>query len=109
MIRSLDEVTAAAAFDVATDPTVKTEHVMPPLRALVRAAATAFARSYLDHARGLGVLEEDGNVRALVDVFLVRATLEAIVYGAHARPERMRNLYAELTRIFERSEAAAPA
>ena len=108
MIRSLDEVTAAAAFDVATDPTVKTERVVPPLRALVRAAATAFARSYLAHARELGVIGEDGDVRALILFFLVRATLEAIVYGAHARPERKRDLYAELTRIFERSEAATP-
>ena len=46
-------------------------------------------------------------MRGLVDVFLVRATLEAIVYEAHARPERMRDLYAEFTRIFERSEVAA--
>ena len=109
MIRSLDEVAAAAAFDVSTDPTVPTEQVVPAMRALVRAAATTFARSYLEHARTLEVIAEDGDVRGLVDVFLVRATLEAIVYQAHARPERMRDLYAELTRIFERSAAAAPA
>jgi maltose alpha-D-glucosyltransferase / alpha-amylase len=110
MIRSLDEVTAAAAFDVSTDPTVSAEEVMPKLRAVVRAAATTFARSYLAHARelgALGALEEGENLRALVDVFLVRATLEAIVYQAHARPERMRDLYAEFTRIFERSEVAS--
>ena len=110
MIRSLDEVAAAAAFDVSTDPTVATEEVMPKVRAVVRAAATMFARSYLAHSRelgALGTLEEGGDLRALIDVFLVRATLEAIVYQAHARPERMRDLYAEFARIFERSEVAA--
>ena len=108
LIRSLDEVTAAAAFDVSTDPTVATDQVVSALRALVRGAATTFARSYLDHARELGPVDERANVRGLVDIFLVRATLEAIVYQAHARPERMRDLYAEFTRIFERSEVAAP-
>jgi maltose alpha-D-glucosyltransferase/alpha-amylase len=109
MIRSLDEVTAAAAFDVSTDPTVATDQVLSALRALVRRAATAFARSYLDHARELGAVDDERPaVRALIDIFLVRATLEAIVYQAHARPERMRDLYAEFTRIFERSEVAAP-
>jgi predicted trehalose synthase len=111
MIRSLDEVTAAAAFDIATDPTVDTAQVAPALQPLVRAAATSFARSYLEHARELGALNEHDNVRenvrGLVDIFLVRATLEAIVYQAHARTERMRGLYAEFTRIFERSEVAA--
>jgi maltose alpha-D-glucosyltransferase/alpha-amylase len=108
MIRSLDEVTAAAAFDVSTDPTVATDHVVSSLQALVRRAATTFARSYLDHAAQLGPVEEREDVRGLIDFFLVRATLEAIVYQAHARPERMRDLYAEFTRIFERSEVAAP-
>ena len=111
MIRSLDEVTAAAAFDVATDPTVETAGVAPALQPLVRAAATTFARSYLEHARELGALNAHDdvreNIRGLVDIFLVRATLEAIVYQIQARPERMRDLYAELTRIFERSEVAA--
>jgi maltose alpha-D-glucosyltransferase/alpha-amylase len=107
LIRSLDEAAAAAAFDVSTDPTVAVEQVVPAMRALVRAAATTFARSYLNHARELGVVDEGGDVRALVDVFLVRATLEAIVYQAHARPERMRDLYAEFTRIFERSEVVS--
>jgi maltose alpha-D-glucosyltransferase / alpha-amylase len=110
MIRSLDEVAAAAAFDVSTDPTVAAEEIKPKVQALVRAVATTFARSYLAHARelgALGALEEGGNLRALIDVFLVRATLEAIVYQAHARPERMRDLYAEFARIFERSEVAA--
>jgi maltose alpha-D-glucosyltransferase/alpha-amylase len=109
MIRSIDEVAAAAAFDVSTDPVVTAE-IMPKLRALVRATAITFARSYLAHARelgALGALEEGSNLRALIDVFLVRATLEAIVYMAHARPERMRDLYAEFARIFERSEVAA--
>ena len=107
MIRSLDEATAAAAFDLSTDPTADSGHVVPALRAVVRAAATAFARSYLERARELEVVDDRDDVRGLVDVFLVRATLEAIVYGAHSRPERMRDLYAELTRIFERSEVAA--
>jgi maltose alpha-D-glucosyltransferase/alpha-amylase len=107
MIRSLDEVAAAAAFDVATDPTVDTAQVAPALQPLVRAAAITFARSYLDHAAAHGTDFERDHVRGLVDVFLVRATLEAIVYQAHARPERMRDLYAEITRIFERSEVAS--
>ena len=108
LIRSLDEVTAAAAFDVSTDPTVDTGHVVPTLRETVRAAATTFARSYLEHARELGVVDDERErVRGLIDVFLVRATLEAIVYQAHARAERMRDLYAEFTRIFERSEVAS--
>jgi maltose alpha-D-glucosyltransferase / alpha-amylase len=107
MIRSLDEAAAAAAFDVATDPTVDAAQVAPALQPFVRAAATTFGRSYLDHARDLGMAYERENARGLVDIFLARATLEAIVYQAHARPERMRDLYAELTRIFERSEVAA--
>ena len=37
MIRSLDEVTAAAAFDVSTDPTADPAHVVPTLQAVVRA------------------------------------------------------------------------
>ena len=108
MIRSLDEVTAAAAFDRSTDPTADAALVVPTLRATVRAAATTFARSYLAHARELETFDERENIRGLIDVFLVRATLEAIVYQTHARLERMRDLYAELTRIFERSEVAAP-
>jgi maltose alpha-D-glucosyltransferase/alpha-amylase len=107
MIRSLDEATAAAAFDLSTDPTADSRHVVPALQAVVRAAATTFARSYLERARKLAVIDDRDDVRGLVDVFLVRATLEAIVYGAHARPERMRDLYAELNRIFERSEVAS--
>jgi maltose alpha-D-glucosyltransferase/alpha-amylase len=107
MIRSLDEVTAAAAFDVSTDPTVDAPQVALALQPLVREAATTFARSYLEHARELGMEYEREQVRGLVDFFLVRATLEAIVYQAHARPERMRDLYAEFTRIFERSEVAS--
>ena len=107
MIRSLDEVTAAAAFDASTDPTADAARVVPRLQALVRAAATTFARSYLKHARELDAIDERDDVRGLVDVFLARATLEAIVYQAHAREERMRDLYAELTRIFERSEVAS--
>jgi maltose alpha-D-glucosyltransferase/alpha-amylase len=107
MIRSLDELAAAAAFDVSTDPTVSAEVVVPAMRELVRVAATTFGRSYIEHARALGALEEDGNARGLVHVFLVRATLEAIVYQAHERPERMRDLYAEFSRIFERAAAAA--
>jgi maltose alpha-D-glucosyltransferase/alpha-amylase len=107
MIRSLDEATAAAAFDVSTDPTADTGHVVPTLRAVVRAAATTFARSYLERAKELDVIGEHDEARGLIDVFLVRATLEAIVYGAHARPERMRDLYAEFMRIFERSEVAS--
>jgi len=107
MIRSLDEATAAAAFDVSTDPTADSGQVVPALQAVVRAAATTFGRSYLDRAIELGVVPNRDDARGLVDVFLVRATLEAIVYGAHARPERMRDLYAEFTRIFERSEVAA--
>jgi maltose alpha-D-glucosyltransferase/alpha-amylase len=107
MIRSLDEVAAAAAFDVTTDPTVDTAQVARALQPLVRAAATTFARSYLEHARELDMPYERDDVRRLVDIFLVRATLEAIVYQAHARAERMRDLYAEFTRIFERSEVAS--
>jgi maltose alpha-D-glucosyltransferase/alpha-amylase len=107
MIRSLDELTAAAAFDVSTDPTVDAAQVALALQPLVRDAATTFARSYLEHARELDMPYEREDVRRLVDVFLVRATLEAIVYQAHARPERMRDLYAEFTRIFERSEVAS--
>ncbi len=107
LIRSLDEVAAAAAFDVSTDPTVDTAQIVPALQALVRSAATTFARSYLAHGRELGTLDEHDNIRGLVDVFLVRATLEAIVYQAHSRAERMRDLYAEFTRIFERSEVAS--
>jgi hypothetical protein len=107
MIRSLDEATAAAAFDSSTDPTSDTGVVVPTLQAVVRAAATTFARSYLDRAIELDVIPNRDGVRGLVDVFLVRATLEAIVYGAHARPERLRDLYAEFARIFERSEVAS--
>ena len=107
MIRSLDEVTAAAAFDISTDPTEDPNVFLPLLRETVRAAATTFARSYLDRAHELGMIGEDrSQVRGLIDIFLLRATLEAIVYHAHDRPERMRDLYAEFTRIFERSEAA---
>jgi maltose alpha-D-glucosyltransferase/alpha-amylase len=107
MIRSLDEATAAAAFDISTDPTTDTETVVPTLQGVIRAAATTFGRSYLDRAIELGVIPDREGARGLVDIFLVRATLEAIVYGAHARPERMRDLYAEFTRIFDRSEVAA--
>jgi hypothetical protein len=107
MIRSLDEATAAAAFDVSTDPTADSDHVVPTMQAVIRAAATTFARSYIDRAIELGVLPNRDDARGLIDIFLVRATFEAIVYGAHARPERMRDLYAEVTRIFERSEVAA--
>jgi maltose alpha-D-glucosyltransferase/alpha-amylase len=107
MIRSLDEVTAAAAFDVSTDPTEDPARFVPTLREAVRAAATTFARSYRARARELGVLDvDDGQARALIMVALVRATLEAIVFRAHERPERTRGLYAELTRIFERSDVA---
>jgi maltose alpha-D-glucosyltransferase / alpha-amylase len=107
MIRSLDEATAAAAFDLSTDPTADSGHVVPTLQAVVRAAATTFARSYLERARELDVIDARDDIRGLVDVFLARATLEAIVYGAHSRQERMRDLYAEFTRIFERSEVAS--
>jgi maltose alpha-D-glucosyltransferase/alpha-amylase len=109
MIRSLDEVTFAAAFDVSTDPTVDSEHVVPTLRGIVRAAATTFVRSYLARAKELDVIDDRDDVRGLIDVFLVRATFEAIVRQAHPRPERMRDLYAGFTRIFERSEASTPA
>jgi maltose alpha-D-glucosyltransferase/alpha-amylase len=109
LIRSLDEVTAAAAFDVASDPTEDIEALKPLLRESVRLASTAFARTYLEHARQLGIVETEDReaVRGLVFTFLVRATLEAIVYGAHERPERKRDLFAELARIFERAEVAA--
>jgi maltose alpha-D-glucosyltransferase / alpha-amylase len=104
LIRSLDEVTAAAGFDLGTDPTEDPATFRPLLRETVRLAATAFGRSYLDRARELGLIDlERDRVRGLVDVFLAQATLEAIAYEAHERPERMRALYAELTRIFERS------
>jgi predicted trehalose synthase len=107
MIRSLDEVTAAAAFDLGTDPTEDPETFRPLLRETVRLAATAFGRSYLDRARELELIDlERDTVRSLIDVFLAQATLEAIAYEAHERPERMRALYAELTRIFERSAEA---
>jgi maltose alpha-D-glucosyltransferase/alpha-amylase len=109
MIRSLDELAAAAAFDVSTDRTVSTDVVVPAMRELARSAATTFARGYLEHARALGAVEEERDLRGLVLLFLARATLEAIVYQAHERPERMRDLYAEFTRIFERSAAAASA
>jgi maltose alpha-D-glucosyltransferase / alpha-amylase len=108
MIRSLDEVTFAAAFDVSTDPTADGEQTVATLRAIVRSAATTFARSYLERARELNVIDDEhDNARGLIDVFLVRATLEAIVYQAHPRPERMRDLYAEFARILDRSEVAA--
>jgi len=106
-IRSLDEVTAAAAFDLSTDPTEDAVRVLPMLRESVRAAATTFARSYLARARELGAADgEREQIRSLIRVFLVRSILEAIVYHAHERPERVRDLYAEFARIFERSEAA---
>jgi maltose alpha-D-glucosyltransferase/alpha-amylase len=107
MIRSLDEATAAAAFDISTDPTADPGRVVPTLQAVIRAAATTFGRSYLDRAIELDVLPNRDDARGLVDIFLVRATLEAIVYGAHARPERLRDLYTEFARIFERSEVAS--
>ncbi len=107
MIRSLDEVTAAAAFDISTNPTEDPAHFLPLLRERVRAAATTFVRSYLDRARELGLIDVAGDsLRALIDVYLVRAILEAIVYHAHERPERTRDLYAQFGRIFERSEVA---
>jgi predicted trehalose synthase len=107
MIRSLDEVMAAAAFDVSTDPTEDPVRFVPMLRDAVRTAATTFARSYRARARELGVLDvDDAHARSLIMVYLVRATLEAIVFHAHERPERTRGLYAELTRIFERSDVA---
>ena len=46
------------------------------------------------------------STRKLIMFFLARATLEAIVYEAHDRPERMRGLYAEVARIFEPSAVA---
>jgi maltose alpha-D-glucosyltransferase/alpha-amylase len=107
MIRSLDEVTFAAAFDVSTDPTADTAQTVATLRAIVRAAATTFGRSYLERARELKVIDDRDDARGLVDIFLVRATLEAIVYQTHPRPERMRDLYAEFARILDRSEVAA--
>jgi maltose alpha-D-glucosyltransferase/alpha-amylase len=107
MIRSLDEVTFAAAFDVTTDPTADAAQSVATLRAIVRAAATTFARSYMARATELHVIDERDEARGLIDVFLVRATLEAIVYQAHPRPERMRDLYAEFARILDRSEVAA--
>jgi len=108
LIRSLDEITSAAAFDLGTDPTEDPATFRPLLRETVRLAATAFARSYLDRARELELLDlPRETVRSLVNVFLAQATLEAIAYGAHERPERMHALYAELTRIFERSEEAS--
>jgi maltose alpha-D-glucosyltransferase/alpha-amylase len=108
LIRSLDEVTAAAAFDVATDPTEDSAAFAPLLRESVRLAATTFVRSYLARSGELALFDGDRErLRALILVFLARATLEAIVYEAHERPERMRDLYVELARIFERAEADA--
>jgi maltose alpha-D-glucosyltransferase/alpha-amylase len=107
LIRSLDEVTAVAAFDVSTDPTEDPVRFVPILREAVRAAATTFVRAYLARARELAVVDVEGQpLRALVHVYLVRAICEAIVYGAHSRRARAGDLYVELTRIFERSEVA---
>ena len=108
MIRSLDEADGRGGLrrrrPIRPCPA---EVVRSALRELVRVAATTFGRSYLEHARELGALDRPMRTGArLVRLFLVRATLEAIVYQAHERPERMRDLYAEFGRIFERTEAA---
>jgi maltose alpha-D-glucosyltransferase/alpha-amylase len=107
LIRSLDEVTAVAAFDISTDPSEDPARFVPILRESVRAAATTFVRAYLARARELALVDVEGDtLRALVHVYLVRAICEAIVYDAHSRRARPRDLYVELTRIFERSDVA---
>jgi maltose alpha-D-glucosyltransferase/alpha-amylase len=108
LVRSLDEVTAAAAFDIGTDPTEDPATFRPLLRETVRLAATAFARSYLARAKELELFDLPlETVRGLVRMFLAQATFEAITYEAHERPERTRALYAELARIFEPVEQPA--
>ncbi len=107
LVRSLDEVTAVAAFDISTDPTEDPVRFMPVLREAVRASATTFVRAYLARARELALVDAEGDtLRALVEVFLVRAICEAIVYDTHSRRARKRDLYIELARILERSEVA---